>query len=268
VEDHQKEQYKAALQFISLLPFYDKNKKEQYLEYKNRHKNITWVDVITYVNIGLGKEFYENVHRIADPDNLSVLVSKYNQLNEEYIPGDLEMIDTKYNTSSLQLRHEARIALEEMCRDAEKEGIHLEAVSTFRSFHYQMKTYLSYITSTIPIEEYQAERDKVSARPGFSEHQTGLAVDLNELEESFEDTLEGRWLAENSYQYGFILRYPKEKEYITGYVYEPWHFRYLGKDLAQAVFYSKLTYDEFYTRYIDQTVQELYNGDTSYIEEE
>jgi D-alanyl-D-alanine carboxypeptidase len=98
------------------------------------------------------------------------------------------------------------------------------------------------------MDEYQTERDKVSARAGHSEHQTGLAVDINDLEQTFEDTQEGRWLAINSYQYGFILRYPKGKEHITGYDYEPWHFRYLGLELARDVYRSNLTYDEYYIR--------------------
>lgn len=252
MDENLKEQYKAALSIISLLPFYDKSKKEQYIEYKIKNRDYSWVDVITYVNIGLNKNFYDEINRITDPDSLMVLVNKYNQLNENDIPRDLEKIDSKFNPEGLMLRHEARIAFEEMCSDAFKEGIHLEAISTYRSYYYQWKVYLNNITQYIPIEDYRAERDKVSARPGHSEHQTGLAIDINDLEQTFEETPEGRWLAENSYQYGFILRYPKGKEAITGYDYEPWHFRYLGKDLAQAVYYSKLTYDEYYARYLFQ----------------
>lgn len=267
MDEHLKEQYRAALSIISLLPFYDKMKKEQYIEYKMKHKDLTWVDVITFVNIGLNKKFYEDVHMITDPDSPTVLVNKYNQLSEDYIPSDLERIDSRYNPEGLLLRQDARTAFEEMCSDAGKEGIDLKAVSTFRSYYYQWKVYLSNITPYIPIEEYREVRDKVSARPGHSEHQTGLAADINELEQDFENTPEGRWLAENSYQYGFILRYPKDKESITGYDYEPWHFRYLGKELAQAVYYSKLTYDEFYVRYLNQTYQDTYMED-EYIDEE
>jgi LAS superfamily LD-carboxypeptidase LdcB len=101
------------------------------------------------------------------------------------------------------------------------------------------------------IDEYRTERDKVSARPGHSEHQTGMAVDINDLEQTFENTVEGRWLSLNAWKFGFILRYPKGRESITGYDYEPWHFRYLGSDLAEAVYCSGLTYDEFYVRYLE-----------------
>ena len=94
-------------------------------------------------------------------------------------------------------------------------------------------------------EEYQKERDKVSARPGFSEHQTGLAIDINSLDESFENTVAGKWLAENSSKYGFILRYPKGKEGITGYNYEPWHLRYVGKKLATYLYKHNLVFEEY-----------------------
>lgn len=198
----------------------------------------------------INHQFYTNICKITDPDNLRVLVDKFRQFDCDYIPADLERIESRYNAGELMLRHDARIAFEEMCQAAEIEDIHLEAISTFRSFSYQNTVYYKNITSEISLEDYQSLRDKVSARAGHSEHQTGLAVDINDLEQTFETTPEGIWLALNSYRYGFILRYPKGKEMITGYDYEPWHFRYLGKEAAKAVFQSKLTYDEYYKKYL------------------
>ena len=196
------------------------------------------------------REFYKEIRLISNPDSYIVLVDKFNQLAKNYVPKNLEVINKIYNPEGLMLRHEARIAFEEMCIAADQKGLHLEAISTYRSFYYQWKVYLNNITPYISIEDYMTIRDKVSARPGHSEHQTGLAVDINDLEQTFEATPEGIWLAANSYQYGFILRYPKGKEAITGYDYEPWHFRYLGTELAEAVYFSNLTYDEFYDRYL------------------
>lgn len=231
-------------------PFYDKLKEEKYIAYKQSHEEFTWEEVITYTNIGLDREFYSDVHMIHNPDSLTVLVNKYNQLKGDYVPGDLEMIDPGFNSGGLMLRHEARIAFETMCRDAHSAGLYLQAISTFRSFFYQKKVYFKNLTAEISILEYQTIRDKVSARAGHSEHQTGLAVDINDLEQTFEETPEAKWLVANSYRYGFILRYPKGKEFITGYDYEPWHFRYLGKEHAKSVFHSGLTYDEYYARYL------------------
>ena len=193
-----------------------------------------------------GKQYYVNINKVINPDSIHVLVDKFNQLDEEYVPYDLEMIHEKYNPMRLLMRREARIAFEDMCYLAERQGILLEAVSAFRSYSYQDMIYMKNWTKEITIEEYQRVRDRVSARPGHSEHQTGLAVDINDLEETFADTEAGRWLAVNAHSFGFILRYPKGKEVITGYDYEPWHFRYLGKYLADRIYKSGLTYDEWH----------------------
>lgn len=250
MEEALKGRYREELTRLSMLPYYDKLKKEQYLNYKLKNENISWIDVITHVNIGIHNEFYHNINKIQDPYSLEVLVNKYNRLGEDFIPKDLELIDSDFNPDGLYLRHDARVAFEEMCRDARKDGIHLFAVSTFRSFYYQWKIYLKNITPSQSIEEYSVIRDRISARPGHSEHQTGLAVDINDLEPTFEHTQEFKWLVANSHIYGFILRYPKGKEKITGYDYEPWHFRYLRRELAETVYYSELTFDEFYSRYL------------------
>lgn len=196
------------------------------------------------------KKFYTSIKKVQNPGSLYVLVNKFYQLPEDYIPEDLEKIDEKFNPSGLVLRHEARVAFETMCKQALQEGIKLEAISTFRSFEYQHKVYYKNLLPDMKLEEYQAIRDKVSARAGHSEHQTGLAVDINDLEQTFEDTKEGKWLAKNSHRFGFILRYPKGMEHITGYDYEPWHFRYLGHQLAEDVYHSSLTYDEYYHKFI------------------
>ncbi len=197
------------------------------------------------------RKYYTNVQRINEPSSLLVLVDKFHQLDNSYIPEDLEKIDPMYNSGELVLRREARLAFEEMCREADTCGLHLEAISTYRSYTYQNQVYYKNMTPDIPLEDYQKERDKVSARAGHSEHQTGLAVDINDLEQTFENTPEGKWLAKNSFKFGFILRYPKGKEYITGYDYEPWHFRYLGKEVAEAVQLSRLTYDEFWSIFLN-----------------
>lgn len=242
--------YLEELAEYCILPFYNQDYIDRYIKFKVINPSINWVDVITYVNLDLDYRFYSNIKPILEPCLLNVLVNKHYQLPSDYIPKDLEEIKSDCSLTGLMLRHTARKAFEEMCKEAECEGIYLTAISTFRSFDYQEQVYLSKKIPEMKMEDYQKERDKVSARPGHSEHQTGLAVDINDLEETFENTPEGKWLAENSYKYGFILRYPKGKENITGYNYEPWHFRYIGMDLATAVYISGLTYDEYYIRYI------------------
>ncbi len=226
-------------------------REERYKDFFDNHAEINWSEAVTLVNIGLDRDFYTGVTQIKVPDKVTVLVNKFRQLPMDYIPSDLERIYPDYAEGELILRQEAKAAFEAMCLNAAQENIVLRAVSTFRSYAYQSQVYYKNWQQTIPLEQYQKERDKVSARAGFSEHQTGLAVDINELEQTFAATPESRWLVQNAYQYGFIMRYPKGKEWITGYDYEPWHYRYLGKELAEKVLLSDLTYDEYYVRYLD-----------------
>ena len=231
------------------LLYYDETKEERYLGYKLEHPQFSWEKVFIYVGIGLDHDFYTKVCQIKYPDTVKVYVNKYRQLPRNFVPADLEAISSQYSDGELFLCNLARIAFENMCHEAEKEGLELKAVSTYRSFYYQNQVYYKNYSEGVPLILYQQERDQVSARAGHSEHQTGLAVDINELEPDFENTKEGMWLSSNSYKYGFVLRYPKGKEAITGYAYEPWHFRYLGTSLARNCYQSGLTYDEFYIRY-------------------
>jgi len=138
------------------------------------------------------------------------------------------------------LTKETQAAYNQMKADAAKEGLKLTIVSGYRSYDYQMGLYNRYVK-----RDGKAAADTYSARPGHSEHQTGLAMDICSLEQSFENTAEGKWLAANAHKYGFILRYPKGKQHITGYIYEPWHFRYLGVDTATAVYNSGLCLEEY-----------------------
>lgn len=128
-----------------------------------------------------------------------------------------------------------------MINDAANQGISLWLVSGYRSYWDQDRIYNNYVA-----RDGQAAADRYSARPGHSEHQTGLAFDLNSLYQSFGDTAEGIWLAENCHRYGFIIRYPMDKEHITGYMYEPWHVRYVGGDLAAKIKASGLCVEEYF----------------------
>ena len=135
---------------------------------------------------------------------------------------------------------EAQSAFDEMAEGAAKDGIKLYIASGFRSYDYQAGLYQRYV------ERDGAEMaDTYSARPGHSEHQTGLAFDLNEISDAFAGTPEAEWLAEHAHEYGFIIRYPADKEDITGYSYEPWHVRYLGKEIAEKVYESGLCLEEY-----------------------
>ena len=122
-------------------------------------------------------------------------------------------------------------AFEIMRKDAASEGINLRVISGYRSYSTQNAIYNRYVN-----RDGVATADTYSARAGYSEHQSGLAADINSLEQTFINTPEGKWLSENCYKYGFIIRYPHNKELLTGYMYEPWHIRYIGKDIAKKLY--------------------------------
>ncbi len=124
---------------------------------------------------------------------------------------------------------------------AAREGLNIYISSGFRSYETQNRLYNNYVA-----KDGKAEADRYSARAGHSEHQTGLCFDLNSIDDSFAATPEGEWVANHAWEYGFIIRYPKGKEDVTGYMYESWHLRYLGKELAKKVYDSGLCLEEYY----------------------
>lgn len=227
------------------LNYFDEIKLSRYIDYYEKEKK-DYETTVTYVNIGLDNDFYTNVIKIKEENNIAILVNKYNSLNKNYIPEDLETINKKYQWLGRknQLRKDARIAFEKMCEDAIKDNIYIYAGSGYRSYDKQNTIYRNYINT-----DGFANAETYSARPGYSEHQTGLAMDITTKTDFIaENDEEFAWLTNNAHKYGFILRYPKNKDNITGYMYEEWHYRYLGVDLANKVYNSKLTYDEYVAR--------------------
>ncbi len=156
-----------------------------------------------------------------------LIANKTYALPKEYNPG--------------AMTPETKAAFDELVRDASAAGLSMKSVSDFRSYDTQAQLYQNYCN-----RDGQAAADTYSARPGHSEHQTGLAIDVNCAGSAFDNTPEAKWLAENCWKYGFILRYPKGKENITGYQYESWHIRYLGKEWAKTITESGLTLEEYF----------------------
>jgi D-alanyl-D-alanine carboxypeptidase len=161
---------------------------------------------------------------------LRMLVDKNHALPEGYAPGDLvELKGGSYEAgrNGLMLRREAADALEEMAAAAKAEGISLIASSTYRSYEYQVTVY-----NRVVAEMGQEAADRESARPGRSQHQTGLVVDFGSIDDSFAGTKAGRWMLRNAGRFGWSLSFPDGYEAITGYRWESWHYRYVGRSLA------------------------------------
>lgn len=198
------------------------------------------------------KETMANVieaDKVAADWTIKALVNREHPLTETDVPEDLVNVDVSTvldNPEVNQLREEPAKALKLLFAGAEEEGFKLYARSGYRSFQTQEALFAGYAERA-----GEEEANRYSARAGQSEHQTGLAIDVTsesvslKLTEDFGETEEGKWLAANAHQYGFIIRYPKGKEDVTGYIYEPWHIRYLGTELATDVFESGLTYEEY-----------------------
>lgn len=187
---------------------------------------------------------------ITDFEAIDSLVNKERSLPSDYVPSDLVKLSVPTvlpNPEINQLRKVASDALSELFKAASAEGYSLSARSGYRSYSTQSSLYSSNVANK-GIEYAQ----KYSAQPGHSEHQTGLAIDItassanNQLTDSFGETPEGMWAAKNAHLFGFIIRYPKGKDSVTGYSYEPWHLRYVGKELAEKIFESGLTMEEWF----------------------
>lgn len=173
---------------------------------------------------------------VDSPDSLTVIVNKARPLPEDYIPADLVELPSQLSTGPQTLRQEAADAAETLIAAAQDDGVALTVMSSYRSYQYQHELYNNYLTrygTTVT--------DEMSARPGYSEHQTGLAIDVapasgeHTLQQSFGDTVGGQWLAEHAHEYGFVIRYPLDQQNVTGFDYEPWHLRYFGEDYAQHI---------------------------------
>jgi len=193
---------------------------------------------------------YEAVEVIAEPAAIDVLVNKKYALPRDYVPDDLVEPDVPFifeeKLEKRKLRKEAAEALEALFAAAKEDGILLAGVSGYRSYATQKSLYNWYVK-----RDGQEAADRYSARPGHSEHSTGLAIDVSGIDgkcaatDCFADTPEAKWLAENVYDYGFIIRYPEGKEHITGYKYEPWHLRYVGVETAREIRDLGVTLEEY-----------------------
>lgn len=189
---------------------------------------------------------------VPNPLDILVLVNKKRHLTSDYVPPDLVEPQIPFsftgNSPKKTMRQEAARDIEKLFNAAKTDGIDLVAQSGYRSYTTQKQIY------TEAYKQQGEQANQYSAQPGQSEHQTGLAMDVTshamgfQLEPSFADTKEGKWLAQNAAAYGFIIRYPKGKESITGYSYEPWHIRYVGVKIAQDLSAKGLTLEEYFSK--------------------
>ena len=233
VSDNSKEDIK-----VEIKGDYDFNKEGEYeLEY--------------YAKDSSGNEISQKIKLIvvSDPNNMTFTTSKgfkgkvidgVTYIDDVLIANKTYSLPSDYGNG---LTSTTQSAFDKMNADAKSLGLNLWIASGYRSYATQKRLYNNYVSS-----DGKEAADTYSARPGYSEHQTGLAFDLNSVEESFANTDEGKWVKDNCYRYGLIIRYPKGKESITGYIYEPWHLRYVGVELATKLYNNGdwITLEEYF----------------------
>lgn len=225
------------------ISYFKMSNLDRYITYKEKNNSLSNTQIVKDVNMDLDKDPYTDMKEAKNLNKINILVNKHNYLKENYVPNNLEQIDTKYALSNMSLVNTAKYAFENMSKEANKENLKIIAMSTYRSYEYQVNLYNNYAKS-----DGKAAADTYSGRPGNSEHQTGLAVDVYNQDETytnFEKTEEYIWMQDNAYKYGFILRFPKGKEKETGYEFESWHYRYVGKNIAKIIKENNISLEEY-----------------------
>ena len=228
--------------------YFIKNNLDRYFEFIKKNKNMALDMVVARVNTNTDHKYYEHTKATDMSKGNLILVNKYNYLDKEYKP-DLVNASSQYAYEGNKCSEEVLSAFENMADAARGEDIIIVINSSYRSYDDQES-----IWSSRKKANGTAKADAYAARAGFSEHQSGLAIDLAQYKynyEDFEETPAFTWLSNHAQEYGFILRYPKDKEELTGYSYESWHYRYVGVDNAKKIKDSGLSFDEYYAYYIE-----------------
>ena len=221
---------------------FDKALLEKYQKLHVEKPEMDIQSLVKEVNMGLYRPFYTDTALITNCSDIDVLVNKYNALPADFVP-KLAPVPAHYASNSQNMHPEAVDGLVKFFDAAKQNGIHLKAVSAYRSYNRQTQIYNNFLS-----KDSKASVDSYSARPGYSEHQTGLAVDISEVfgtHSNIGSSPRYPWIRENAHLYGFIIRYTSSGVFITGYQSEPWHLRYLGVDLATKIYQSGLTYEEY-----------------------
>ncbi|WP_291708407.1 D-alanyl-D-alanine carboxypeptidase family protein [Clostridium sp.] len=254
INERELEEYFNKINDTNFNNFID-SEKEEVNEYLNNFS-----DLFKEKKYTLAKESLDELSKYIAETNKKANARRINETYEEKSNEDASLREPKYINGILVVTKEyglpdtflpgegseARAAFEEMKKDAQEEGIYLNAFSTYRSYWSQNRLYNNYVANY-----GQDPTDTFSAKPGFSEHQTGLAFDIGGVdrsvwaEEDFKYTEEAEWLKKNCTKYGFILRYPEGKEWITGYMHESWHFRYIGVEHSKNFENNDLTLEEY-----------------------
>ncbi|MBR6133180.1 MAG: M15 family metallopeptidase [Bacilli bacterium] len=234
---------------IILSKYFKPQYLNSYIEYKLYHRKVTIEDTIAIVNTHANVGWYNEEYTSQNYNEYLVIANKFYKLPEDYHRDDIIPISLAYSYNGNKASKVVIEAFEEMYNDIKSElGVRLMINSSYRSYEWQEQIYNSFLRTSIQYADSHA------ARPGHSEHQTGLVLNISSIEnpnETFDTSEEFEWLKNNSYKYGFIQRYPEDKKHITGFN-ETWLFRYVTPEVAKIIHDEGITFDEYYAYYIEK----------------
>ena len=248
-EDILKREYDSNIVELLNEKYFIYDNLDRYMNYIKLNPKEDLKDVVTLVNVNRDRPYYENMYKTDTSLETLMLVNKYYKLDKDFKFEDIVEVSNRHCYGTQYLKEDVYDKFKEMFNAAKKEDLTIIINSSYRDYDYQEELWNRY--SNLNGDEWA---DSYAARAGSSEHQTGLAIDVttyNVKEQGdFEETEEFKWMQENAYKYGFILRYPKGKENITGYEFENWHIRFVGKDNAKIIYENDLTLEEYIDLYI------------------
>lgn len=224
----------------------------KYIDYLKENLDTPIRNIVEIINTNRNKDYYTETEKTDISKKELMLVNKYYYLESDYTPENLVTIPQTYawgDLGSQKATKETYDAFLNMWKAASLEGHYLMVSSSYRIYDKQLSVYNDYKDSRGT--EYA---DSIAARPGYSEHQTGYTLDIFDKtstnQHTFFESDAYKWLKDNAHKYGFVLRYPEDKENITGYSFESWHYRFVGKDIATYIYENNITFDEYYAYFI------------------
>lgn len=234
--------------------YYINKNFNKYLEYRKLNKKLNPRQVVEMVNVQRQDEYYTNTTPTDITKEELMLVDKYHYLTKEYVPKDLVTITQKYSWGEAGSQKACQVTYDAFLRlwdEAQTQGFYLMVNSSYRDYTRQETIFNDYKNS------YGIEyADNYAAHPGYSEHQTGYALDIveknNSSKTTFTNSAAYNWLKDNAYKYGFVLRYKEDKEDVTGTKFESWHYRYTGIDVATYIYENNITFGEYYAFFIEK----------------
>ena len=241
-------EYDEDLEGYLSISLFNYDNYNRYIEYQEYNDDLSLEDIVIRVELNLDLDPYEESELIDDPNSYTTLVNKHRYLSKNYEPDDLVEMDDEYSNNDYgtnKLRKEAYEYFKMMVDDASDDGINFYAETAYRSFEDQDDIYYEYLYMN-----GSELTNKYAAKAGYSEHQLGTAIDLANVWNIEEGDKEHRWIEKFGYRYGFIFRYNKADEDITGYAAEGWHIRYVGIEAATIIHKENITFDEYWIKYL------------------